>query len=162
VFGQPAGLNAVIAAPHTPARVRTRMPSVVWAAYDAVWAFDDVLAAADPTMLHQLRIVAKWLRYTLEFVREATEPEATPLIRAVEVVQDHLGTQHDLQVVATRAREFASGTGTLSAYERRSIERFTGHLDDAVERSARAWPSAWISLVVPAYRRRLGRALARL
>ena len=59
--------------------------------YQAVWAFDDDLATADLATLHQLRIAAKWLRYTLEFVREPLEPEATALIRPVVAVQDHLG-----------------------------------------------------------------------
>lgn len=64
------------------------MPATAWAAYQAVWAFDDHLGRADLTTLHQLRIAGKWLRYTLEFARDALEPEATPLIRRVVVLQD--------------------------------------------------------------------------
>ena len=53
------------------------MPATIWGAYQDVWAFDGDLLAADLATLHQLRIAAKWLRYTLEFVREPLEPEAT-------------------------------------------------------------------------------------
>src|SRR5450759_4776517 len=77
------GLAVVPIAPHTPGLVRTRMPATAWAAYQAVWAFDDHIGQADLATLHQLRIAGKWLRYTLEFAREALEPEATPLIRRV-------------------------------------------------------------------------------
>ena len=39
-----------------------------------VRAYEPVMRWADVTTLHELRIAAKWLRYTLEFVREALGP----------------------------------------------------------------------------------------
>jgi CHAD domain-containing protein len=161
-FAGSDGLAAVPVAPNTPGLVKTRMPSTAWAAYQAVWAFDGDLAGAELATLHQLRIAAKWLRYTLEFVREALEPEATPLIRSVVAVQDQLGIQHDLHVAATLAREFMSGSGSLSSHELKSVDRFVRQMDMGVEQSRRAFEPAWRSLVGPDYRRRLGRALARL
>ena len=138
------------------------MPSTAWAAYEAVWAFDDGLSRADLATLHQLRIAAKWLRYTLEFVREALEPEGTQLIRTVVALQDHLGDQHDRHVAAMLARDFATTDGSLSKHELRSIHRFIRELDDGVEQSGRAFLPAWRALAAPDYRRRLGRAIARL
>ncbi len=61
-------------------------------------------ADADVATLHELRIATKWLRYTLEFVREPMEPAATELIRRVVVLQDHLGDIHDLHAAAGIAR----------------------------------------------------------
>ena len=61
-----------------PATVRTRAPAVTWQAYGSVWAFDAVVAEADVPTLHDLRIATKWLRYTLEFVREPMEAGARP------------------------------------------------------------------------------------
>ncbi len=162
VFATTAGLARVPVTPHTPGLVRTRMPATVWAAYQAVWAFDDDLPSADLATRHQLRIAGKWLRYTLEFVREALEPEATPLIRPVVALQDQLGAQHDLHVAATLAREFVAGAGSLSSHEVKSIERFTRQLDEDVEQFGRSFAPTWRSLVTSDYRRRLGRALARL
>src|SRR5450759_3570675 len=156
------GLAAVPVPPHSPGLVRTRMPATAWAAYQAVWAFDDHLGRADLTTLHQLRIAGKWLRYTLEFAREALEPEATPLIRRVVALQDHLGTQHDLHVAATLARARAAGQPALSSHEIASINRFVRHLDDGVVRLGRTLGRTWHPLVAPDYRRRMGRALARL
>jgi CHAD domain-containing protein len=162
-IAETVGLAAGPASSTSPDLVRTRLPASAWSAYGAVWAFDDHVAAADLATLHRLRIAAKWLRYTLEFAREAFEPEATPLIRSVVALQDHLGEQHDRHVAATLAREFATASGSvLSRHELRSIERFTGALDEGVEQAGRAMVPAWRSLVAPAYRRRLGRGLARL
>jgi CHAD domain-containing protein len=161
-FAGTEGLAAVPVAAHAPGLVRTRMPAVAWEAYQAVWAFDDHLGRADLATLHQLRIAGKWLRYTLEFAREALEPEATPLIRQVVVLQDHLGTQHDLHVAGTLARDVAAGQAALSSHEKASIDRFVHHVDDGVLRLGRTFARTWRPLVSPDYRRRMGRALARL
>jgi CHAD domain-containing protein len=137
------------------------MPATIWGAYQDVWAFDEDLEAADLDTLHQLRIAAKWLRYTLEFVREPLEPEAAALIRPVVALQDHLGDQHDQHVAAELAREFVA-TSACSASERKAIERLTAHLDGDVERLRRTLRSTWPPIVGSRYRRSLGRAVARL
>ncbi len=156
------GLAVASMAPHAPGLVRNRMPATAWAAYGTVWAFEEGLAGADLAALHELRIAAKWLRYTLEFIREPIEPEATLLIRPVVALQDHLGDQHDLHVAATLGRAFIARSGSPTKHERKSIERFVRDLEESVEQSGRSFGPIWRSLVAPAYRRRLGRGLARL
>jgi CHAD domain-containing protein len=142
------------------------MPATIWAAYQAVWAFDDGLATAglataDLATLHDLRIAAKWLRYTLEFVRAPLEPEATALIRQMVALQDHLGDQHDQHVAAVLAREFAT-SATLTAAQVKSTIRFVAHLDKGVDGLGRTLGTAWRPIVASSYRRALGRAIARL
>jgi len=157
------GLAMREVSPHTPGLVRNRMPATIWHAYQDVWAFDGDLRAADLATLHRLRIAAKWLRYTLEFVRELLEPDATALIRPVVALQDHLGDQHDQHVAAELAREFvASTSSSLTAAELKAIGLFTSHLDHDVERLRRTLRSAWPPIVGSRYRRGLGRAIARL
>lgn len=148
--------------PSSPVLVRTRIGSAAWGAYEAVWAFDSVVGDADLATLHQLRIAGKWLRYTLEFVREPLEPEAPRLIRPVVTLQDHLGAQHDLHVAATLARDFAASAPALTGHEQRSIERFVHTMDAGVVRLGSSFGRTWRSVVEPAYRLRLGRGLARL
>jgi len=160
-FAETPGLAAVAIPLHTPGLVRNRMPATIWDAYQAVWAFDGVLETADLAMLHQLRIVGKWLRYTLEFVREPLEPAATALIGQVVALQDHLGDQHDLHVAGSLARDFAAST-TLTDAQTKSIGRFVDHLDHGVVRLGRTLGPTWRPLAAAAYRRGLGRAIARL
>ncbi len=160
-FVETPGLAALPVAPHAPRLVRHRMPATIWDAYQAVWAFDGDLRAADLATLHELRIAAKWLRYTLEFVREPLEPGATALIRPVVALQDHLGTQHDRHVAALRARELATST-TLTDGQGKAIAKLVDHLDQGVERLRQTFEPTWRPIVAASYRRGLGRAIARL
>ena len=137
------------------------MPATIWGAYQAVWAFDDALGTADLATLDELRIAAKWLRYTLEFVREQLEPEATTLIRSVVTLQDHLGDQHDQHVARQLAGAFAT-TPSLSGAQVKAITKFVGHLDQGVGRLGRAIGPTWRPIAAASYRRGLGRAIARL
>jgi CHAD domain-containing protein len=161
LLGAEAGAGDAVARV-SPGRVRSRMPAVAWSAYQDVWAFEERLDGADLATLHQLRIAGKWLRYTLEFVREVLDADAIPLIGPVTALQDHLGAQHDLHVAATLARGFAEADGSLSPRERSHVDGFVLALGERVDWYGRRFPRAWQPLVTPAYRSRLGRALARL
>jgi CHAD domain-containing protein len=157
------GAGARPVAAHAASTVRTRTSAVVWEAYQVVWAFEDGLADADVATLHELRIAAKWLRYTLEFVREPLEPAATELIRRVVVLQDQLGDIHDLHAAADLARAFgASPSADLRPVSRKAIERFATTEDVRVDRIRRHLGPAWRGVADAEYRRSLGRALARL
>ncbi len=155
------GHAAVAVPPHAPGLVRDRIPAKIWTAYQAVRAFDDDLGTADLATLHRLRIEAKWLRYTLEFVRGPLEPEAGGLIRRMVALQDHLGIQHDQHVAAVLAREFATSTAVTVA-QSRSMSRFDAHLEKRVDGLGRTLEATWRPIVAPSYRRALGRAIARL
>ena len=54
----------------------TPTASRIWTAYEQVRGYEAVLRWADVETLHELRIAGKWLRYTLEFVREALGDDA--------------------------------------------------------------------------------------
>ena len=69
-FIETPGASARPVEPRTPNIVRDRAPAVVLGHYQAVTAFEGGLDRAEVATLHELRIAAKWLRYTLEFVRE--------------------------------------------------------------------------------------------
>jgi len=147
---------------HEPATVRMRAPSVAWESYQATWAFDAALPGADVAILHELRIATKWLRYTLESIREPMEPAATELIRRVVALQDHLGDIHDNHATAVRARETSVASPDLRSSERAAIERFAASKDVRVERLRGRLGPTWRSVGEAEYRRRLGRSLARL
>ncbi len=155
------GLDALAIPPHTPGNVRNRMPAEIWAAYQAVWAFDEGLDRTDLATLHQLRIAAKWLRYTLEFIREPLEPEATALIRQVVALQDHLGDQHDAHVAAELARAFAT-SNSLPDVAGKGDRQVRRPSRPDVERLGRTLGHAWGPVAAQSYRRALGRAIARL
>jgi CHAD domain-containing protein len=159
-FVSTEGSGAVASARFEPNLVRTRLPSAAWSTYQAMWAFDG-LGSADLATLHQLRIAGKWHRYTLEFAREALQPDAERLIAPIVALQDHLGRQHDLHVAAEIAREFAAGM-TPARIEIVALDRFVRDLDAGVDRLGRSLARVWRPIGSAEYRRRMGRALARL
>jgi CHAD domain-containing protein len=160
-FASTPGLAARELPAEAPGIVRHRMPAAIWDAYQTVWAFDPVVGSADLATLHRLRIAAKWLRYTLEFVREPLDPGASALIRPVVALQDRLGDQHDLHVAAELAR---AGFGTLAKtrQQERAIAKLIAELDEDVARLGRGVGRTWRPIVDPRYRRALGAAIARL
>jgi hypothetical protein len=94
-------------------------------------------------------------------VREPLDPYAAPLIRSVVALQDHLGAQRDWYVASERARAFAGSTRS-GGRESKAIGRFIDTLDAGVERRTTSLDRTWRPLISPAYRRALGRAIARL
>ncbi len=162
-FVQAEGAGARAVGPTEPHRVRDAMPSRIWAAYEAVRAYEPVMRWADVTTLHDLRIAAKWLRYTLEFVREALGPEAGPVIERVVALQDHLGWLHDADVAAGLARTFlVEHAGDLAEQEAAAIGRYLVDRERELARLRKTVGPSWRGVSSLAFRRALGRLTAGL
>ena len=149
--------------PVQPHRVRDTAPSRIWAAYEGVRGYEPVLRWADVETLHELRIAGKWLRYTLEFVRDALGPDAAPLIARVTALQDHLGLMHDADVSAGLARTFlVEHAGDLSPLESGAIGRYLVDRERETMRLRRSVGPAWRGVAGLRFRRQLGRVVAEL
>jgi CHAD domain-containing protein len=160
-----AGSNeaATVASPTLPHRVRDRAPSQIWAAYEAVRAYEPVLPWADVETLHRLRIAAKWLRYDLEFFGEALGPDSARLMDRVVGLQDFLGYLHDADVAAKLARDvLVARAGDLSKLETEAIGAYLHSRERDVVRRKRALGPVWRAVVGAPFRRALGRATAAL
>ena len=163
VFVQTDGAAVLPVVPTQPHRIRDTAPSRIWAAYQQVRAYEPVLRWADVETLHDLRIAAKWLRYTLEFVREALGPEVAPLVARVTAMQDHLGYLHDADVSAAMARTFlVEHAGGLSAAESAAIGRYLVSREREVARLRRTVGGPWRGVAGIGFRRTLGRTVAGL
>jgi CHAD domain-containing protein len=157
------GMAARPVGPIDPHRVRDTMPSRIWAAYEGVRAYESVMRWADVTTLHDLRIAAKWLRYTLEFVREALGRDAGPVIEKVVALQDHLGWLHDADVASGLARQFlVEHAGDLSEPQSAAIGRYLVDRERELARLRRTVGPAWRGVSSIAFRRALGRVVAGL
>jgi CHAD domain-containing protein len=162
-FVQAEGTGALPVAPTQPHRVRDTMPSRIWLAYERVRAYEPVLRWADVTTLHDLRIAAKWLRYTLEFVRETLGRDAGPVIEKVVALQDHLGWLHDADVAAGLARQFlVEHAGDLTELESAAIGRYLVDRERELSRLRRTVGAPWRGVSSLAFRRALGRLVAGL
>jgi CHAD domain-containing protein/adenylate cyclase class IV len=162
-FVRHEGVAARPVVPTEPHRVRDTAASRIQAAYEHVRSYEPVLRWADVDTLHELRIHGKWLRYSLEFVREALGPEADGLIARVTALQDHLGLMKDADVAAHLARGFlVEHAGSISDGESAAIARYLVSREKEVARLHRTVGRTWRGVAGIAFRRGLGRALAGL
>jgi len=162
-FVRTEGDAVVPAGSAEPHRVRDTAPSRVWAAYEGVRAYESVLRWADVSTLHELRIAGKWLRYSLEFVREALGADADPLIARVTALQDHLGLMNDADVTASMTRTFLlEQAADLSATETAAIGRYLVDREKEVARLRRTIGPTWRGITGVQFRKTLGRVVAGL
>jgi CHAD domain-containing protein len=162
-FVRHEGTAVMPVGPTAPHRVRDTAASRIQAAYEQVRAYEPVLRWADVETLHDLRIAGKWLRYSLEFVRDALPDDAAGLIARVTALQDHLGMLNDADVAAHLARSFlVEHGGSLSQAESAAIGRYLVSREREVARLRRTVGRPWRGVVGLAFRRSLGRTLAAL
>jgi hypothetical protein len=142
--------------------VRDTAGSQIVTAYEGVgpWRF---CAGRTSWTLHELRIAGKWLRYTLEFSREALPPESSTLIARVTALQDHLGLLNDANVTANMARSFlVENAGSLSSLESAAIGRYLVSREREVGRLRRTVGAPWRGVAGVSFRRAMGRTVAGL
>ena len=164
VFVATEGAAALVpATPVAPHRVRDTAASRIWLAYEQVRAYEAVLRWADIETVHQLRIAAKWLRYTLEFFREVLGPDVDVLIPRVVALQDHLGWLHDADVTIALTRQFLVATaGTLSRDETQAIGTYLALQERELAKLRRTMGVPWRAVSGAPFRRLLGRAVSAL
>jgi CHAD domain-containing protein len=162
-FVRTEGAAVLAVGPVQPHRVRDTAPSRIWAAYEQARAYEPVLRWADIETIHELRIASKWLRYSLEFVREALGSGSDPLIARVTALQDHLGLMNDADVTASMSRTFlVELSGELSPLESSAIGRYLVDREREVARLRRTIGPTWRGIAGPTFRRALGRVTATL
>ena len=114
-----AGAWPIVPGAPTPYQVRHIVPRLVFTRYEAVRAYETILAAAPQTTYHALRIDFKRLRYALEFFRDVLGPETADLIKTSTGMQDLLGNLQDAYVAEGLIREF------FTAQAARRKQRYT-------------------------------------
>jgi CHAD domain-containing protein len=154
-FAQTAGAGArEISRDHpVPYLVRHVAPRLIYERYEQVRAYETVLDEAQITTLHALRIDCKYLRYTLEFLREVLGSEVEELIKEVKAMQDHLGDLNDAQVAIEMLNDFLGEWDkvqvSLPLSERHSAEGIVNYM--AARHAEKhhlltTFPEAWAQL----------------
>ena len=115
--------------------VRDLAGSQTWRAFERVRSFAPTVRWADAAALHRLRIQAKRLRYSLEFLGDVLGPDRAWLVAQLVELQDHLGSLNDATVTAAAVRTFLEHQQLRLTPEQRT--EVVAYLDDR-ERAARA------------------------
>ena len=139
---------------------RDRAGSSVWTAYEQVRAYAAIVRWADLATLHALRIEAKRLRYTLEFLGSQLGPEKDLLVERLVALQDHLGALNDATLAVAAVRAFlGEHHASLSPEERAGTISYLGDRERELSRLRRGVGRAWRPVVGITFARRMARAV---
>ena len=163
--GAPAAASAS-AAP-LPQRVREAVPLLAVAGYAAIRAYAGRVEGKDTPLarLHQLRIAAKGLRYTLEFFREILPADVEVLIDRIKGLQEHLGNLQDAVVTCGILRDFLTW-GTWGDHRDKAVAAATVVVAPGVatylsarqaelQRLVKGFPPVWRKVSREDFRRQL-------
>jgi hypothetical protein len=101
---------------HAPTAVNARIIAKTRLAELYIWEqyIDDPYRVRE---LHNLRIAAKRLRYTLEIFSDVLPPAIAPFLKEVEQIQEELGALHDTDVMIALLRLCLGAQDGGSGYE---------------------------------------------
>ena len=149
--------------PHPGAPDRTagdRAASSVWTAYEQVRAYASIVRWADLPTLHGLRIEAKRLRYTIEFLGTMLGPEKDWVLERLVALQDHLGALNDTTLAVAVNRGFLGERhATLTPAERAATVSYLGERERELGRLRRGVGQAWRPVVGITFTRKMARAV---
>ncbi len=95
---------------------------------------------------HELRIMAKRLRYTLEAFRDVLDRRAaTDFIERLRVLQDNLGEMNDASIAAREAATWLTSLagGDAPPEQRVAVARYIGQSESAVAKARLAFAELW-------------------
>lgn len=140
--------------------VRDTAASRIWRAFENLREQGSLVRWADLPAMHDVRIDAKRLRYSLEFLGDVLPPGPAWLVERLVRLQDHLGAINDAATVAAAARVVLLDRGrSLTAVERGAIARYAACRDRDVARLRRGVGRPWRSIASAGFARRLGRTV---
>ena len=159
-FTEAPGVGERVTPAVEPSLVRDTAGSRILSAYERVHTYETVLTWADVQTLHDLRIEAKRLRYTLEYFSEVLPVTSRQLIGTVTDMQDHLGLMNDAHAAATVTREWLNiNAPRLPASSREAVGLYLDSREADVERLRRSFRPVWRRITGKAFRRSLGVAI---
>jgi CHAD domain-containing protein len=157
-----------------PHRVREAVPLLAVASYAAVRAYEGRVEGTDTPLprLHQLRITAKGLRYTLEFFREILPAAVEAPIDRIKELQEHLGNLQDAVVTCGVLRDFltwgtwgdrrteaAAATGVVVAP---GVATYLSVRQAELQRLVKGFPAVWKKVSGEDFRRQVFAVMAGL
>jgi len=120
--------------------------------------------------LHNLRIKSKYLRYTLESLREVLPDNGEKLIQHMVKVQDHLGELHDATVAADLIRSYEDKRLRKAARGRKAnrkeakslpgLDKYLDERESTVQRLRESFFPMWGKISGPGWRKDLAQAVA--
>jgi CHAD domain-containing protein len=159
-----------------PHCLRFVAPLLIYERLGALQAYDGWVTGPDVPLerLHALRITAKGLRYTLEFLEEILGSEARALIEQIKRLQDHLGDLQDAVVASALLRDFLTwGTWGSSPKDRKravgsepiiapGVAAYLAARQAELQELINTFPQAWARIQSQSFRERIAGCVSKL
>jgi CHAD domain-containing protein len=137
-----------------PRKTRHIAPILIYQQVAAVRAFDENLEEVSPTLLHELRIRFKELRYTLEFFAPILGPTVGSSIKTVKQILIHLGDLNDARVALDLLDDIEDQQLA------RQIGLYRTTKENELENLVTGFSDLWVEFNQPEWRQRLAAVLA--
>lgn len=123
-----------------PSRVRHLLPTLIYSHLGAVRAYDGLIAEADQTTLHALRIEFKRLRYAVSMFNDVLGPQLKDFIEELKKIQDYLGAIQDNFAASYRLRELQED---LPTEESDALQAYLDYLAGEAEKRQAGFSEVW-------------------
>jgi CHAD domain-containing protein len=140
-----------------PSRVRHILPTLLYSHLGAVRAYDGVIAEADETTLHALRIEFKRLRYAVSMFEAVLGPQLKDFIEELKKIQDYLGAIQDSFAATYRLRDLQED---LNADEAEALQAYLDSLSEEAGKRREGFAEVWRKFNTKAVQLKLASAVA--
>lgn len=123
-----------------PSRVRHILPTLLYSHLGAVRAYDSLIAEADETTLHALRIEFKRLRYAVSMFSDVLGPQLKDFIEELKKIQDYLGAIQDSFAATYRLTDLQ---GELSTEEMAALQLYLDYLAEEASKRRHGFGEKW-------------------
>jgi CHAD domain-containing protein len=152
------GIRAVQAGvPPQRVEVRHVLPMEIFSHFTNMRVYGTMIDAAPLSILHQIRIEGKRLRYALESIIHLLDPEiASPLVQDLKQLQDRLGSINDAAVMSERLRRFGEDHPQIA------VAPALSQLDRVIEKERASFAPLWADFISPEKRKQMALVIADL
>ncbi len=146
-----------------PVQVRHLLPTLIYDHLGHVRAYDSVIADADATTLHALRIEFKRLRYAVTLFSDILGSTIKNFIEELKAIQDHLGQLNDISTAEARLTELIDSLEPDEAAPAIEVLRdYMNHLKSKETALRTAMPEIWTRFNSKTVQKHLASAIAAL
>jgi CHAD domain-containing protein len=148
---------------HLPTQVRHLLPALIYDHVGHVRAYDGVIAEADATTLHALRIEFKRLRYAVSLFSEIMGGTIKNFVDELKAMQDHLGSLNDVATAQARLTDLIARLDPDDAAPAiEALRDYMTHLDSKGAALRTATPALWTRFNGKTVQKHLASAIAAL
>lgn len=146
-----------------PVQVRHVLPELIYHHLGAVRAYDGLIADADLTTIHALRIEFKRLRYAVSLFNDVLGSTIGDFITELKAIQDHLGRLNDLTVARERLTDVMSELDPdADAEAQAALQRYLDSLESEQQTLREGAANVWHRFNTKKVQRNLAMAVAGL